>query len=65
MIQIKHESCLKPYCKCVLWQNLKDGEERLGEIIKCAASCLIKVELSTEELHSKQTEDDNEEEEQQ
>lgn len=48
-----------------LWQNLKDGEERLGEIIKGAASGLIEVELATKELHSKQTEDDDEQEEQQ
>lgn len=55
--------------KCVLWfrlwQNLKDGEERLGEIIKGAAACLIEVELATKELHSEQTEDDDEQEEQQ
>lgn len=48
-----------------MWQNLKDGEERLGEIIEGAAARLIEVELATKELHSEQTEDDDEQEEQQ
>lgn len=46
-------------------QNLKDGEERLGEIVKGAAARLIEVELATKKLHSEQTEDDDEQEEQQ
>lgn len=52
-------------CMLWLWQNLKDGEERLGEVIEGAAARLIKVELATKELHSEQTEDDDEQEEQQ
>lgn len=67
--KIKHGSGLKTHEKCVLWfrlwQNLKDGEERLGEVIEGAAARLVKVELATKELHSEQTEDDDEQEEQQ
>lgn len=47
--------------------NLKDGEEGLGEIIKCASfgHRLIKVEFASEELHAQQGENNDEEEEQQ
>lgn len=45
---------------------LKHGEEGLGKVIKRAPPSLhlIKVELSSKELHSREGEDDDEEEEQ-
>lgn len=43
---------------------LKHSEQRLGKVVKGAASGLVKVEFPPKELHAEQGEDDNEEEQQ-
>lgn len=44
--------------------HLKHGEQRLWKVVKGAASRLLEVEFSTEQLHAQEREDDDEEEEQ-
>lgn len=46
------------------YHYLKHSEQRLGEVVKGAASGLVEVELSPKELHAEQGEDDDEEEQQ-
>lgn len=43
---------------------LKNSEQRLGKVVKGAASGVVKVEFPPKELHAQQGEDNNEEEEQ-
>lgn len=43
---------------------LKHGEQGLRKVVKGAAPCLVKVELSPKELHAQQGENNDEEEEQ-
>lgn len=43
---------------------LKHGEQRLGKVVKGAAPCLVKVELSPKKLHAQQGKNNDEEEEQ-
>jgi len=50
------------------WKNLKDSEQRLPEGVEVASRFVdqrIEVELSAEQLHAEQSEDNDEEEQQQ
>lgn len=46
------------------YHYLKHSEQRLGKVVKGAASGFVEVEFPPKELHAKQGEDDDEEEEQ-